>query len=182
MKKVIIPFVVLLLALTPVFSQAQTVIDNLYQKYAGKQGFTSINISPEMFQLLASMDMQDSSKTVQSAQKAMEELKGIKMLVCKPGNPAEAEAFYREIQKVVPMNGFKELMSVDSPENKVKFLADRTSNGKIKELLMIVKGDSTTMIMSLTGLLDMKTIGEISQSLHLDGMKNLQKLHDKNGK
>ena len=182
MKKVIIPFVVMLLALTPVFTQAQTVIDNLYQKYAGQKGFTSINISPEMFQMLSSMDMQDSSKKAQYAQQAMDQLKGLKMLVYKSGDPAKAQSFFNEIQKAVPAQRFKELMSIDSHDGKIKFLANQTSNGKIKELLMIAKGDSSTMIMSLTGMLDMKTIGEISKSMHMDGMKDLQKLSEKHDK
>ncbi|MBN2616583.1 MAG: DUF4252 domain-containing protein [Bacteroidales bacterium] len=182
MKKLIIPFVVMTLALMPMFTQAQTVIDNLYQKYAGKPDFTSINISPEMFQMLAQFDMNDSSKKVQAAQKAMDQLKGLKMLVYEPKDSLKAIAFYKQIEKMVPTVGFKDLMTVDSHNSKVRFLVNKAKDGKIKELLMIVGGPSQAMVMSLTGLLDMKTISEISKSMNIKGMEDLKKLNDKHEK
>lgn len=80
------------------------------------------------------------------------------------------------------MNKYTELMSVDSQDGKVKFFANQTKDGKIKELLMIVDGSHSTMIMSLTGLIDMQTIGEISKSLNMKGMSDLQKLSKNKGK
>ena len=43
---------------------------------------------------------------------------------------------------------------------------------------MIVSGSDETMIMSLTGLIDMQTISEISKSINVQGMSNLQKLKE----
>jgi hypothetical protein len=173
-------FIILLfaLALLPQMTSAQTAIDHLYEKYAGKPGFTTINISPQMFQLFAGINASDSSPDAQKALHAMKQLKALKMLVYEPKDHAKVQAFYNEIKRTVPMSRYSELMSVDGEDGKVKFLASQDKNGKIKELLMLVYGGDETMIMSLTGLIDMKTIAEISQSMNMKGMSDLQKLSE----
>jgi len=179
MNKLKFTLIVLALALAPVFANAQTAIDGLYSKYAGKANFTSINISPEMFQMLAGLNMKDSSGEAKQAQDAIKQIKGLKMLVYEPKDSLKALDFYRIIKKSIPIDGYKELMTVDGHDGKVKFLANQDRNGKIKELLMIVSGSKETMIMSLTGLIDMKTISEISKSVNIQGMSDLQKLNEK---
>lgn len=182
MRKLIITLVVAFMALTPSPTNAQSVIDGLYSKYAGKPGFTSINISPEMFQMLSGFNMNDSSKDAVQSQDVIRQLKGLKMLVYEPKDSTKVPAFYREIKKMVPTVGFKDLMTIDSHNGKLNFLAHLSRNGKIKELLMIDKGPHEAMIMSLTGLIDMKTISEISKSVNIHGMNDLQKLNKRNEK
>ena len=178
MKKLSILITLIALALLPQMTNAQTAIDNLYSKYAGKAGFTSINISPAMFRLLSGVNIKDSSEKTQKAMDAIKRLKGLKMLIYEPKDSTKVEAFYKVIKRTIPMDKYTELMSVDSQDGKVKFLANQTKDGKIKELLMIVDGSHSTMIMSLTGLIDMKTISQISKSLNMKGMSDLQKLSE----
>ncbi len=182
MKKYSIIIIMFVMALLPQMTTAQTSIDNLYLKYAGKEGFTSINISPAMFQLLSGLNIKDSSEKTQKAMDAIKRLKGLKMLIYEPKDSTKVEAFYKVIKRTIPMNKYTELMNVNSQDGKVKFLASQTRDGKIKELLMIVDGPHSTMIMSLTGLIDMQTIGEISKSLNMKGMSDLQKLSKEKGK
>jgi hypothetical protein len=182
MKKLNLLIILIALALLPQMTNAQTAIDNLYSKYAGKPGFTSINISPAMFQLLSGMNASDSSPEAQKALNAMKQLKALKMLVYKPEDSTKVPAFYQKIKRVVPMSKYTELMSVDGADGKIKFLASEYKDGKIKELLMIVDGSHSAMIMSLTGLIDIQTISEISKSLNMKGMSDLQKLSKGKGK
>ena len=177
-------FIILLMvaALLPQFTVAQTAIDHLYEKYAGKPGFTSINISPQMFQLFAGVNASDSSPEAQKALNAMKQLKGMKMLIYEPEDSTKVKAFYDEIKRTVPTDKYMELMSVNGEDGKIKFLATQDKNGKIRELLMILHGGNETMIMSLTGLIDMKTIAELTKTMNMKGMSDLQKLSDKNNK
>lgn len=179
MKKLSFLLVVVVMALMPSITKAQSAIDGLYDKYAGKDGFTSINISPEMFNMMSGFNMNDSSQKAVAAMNAIKQIKSLKMLVYEPKDSIKALEFYHVIQKMVPTNGFKDLMSINSQDSKLKFLARQDPNGKIKELLMIVHGSDETMIMSLTGLIDMKTISEISKSMNIQGMSDLQKLGNK---
>ncbi|GMT46254.1 MAG: hypothetical protein IEMM0006_2086 [bacterium] len=178
MKKYSIIIIMFVMALLPQMTSAQTAIDHLYEKYAGKTGFTSINISPAMFQLLSGVNEKDSSVKTQRVMDAIKQLKGLKVLVYEPKDSTKVEAFYEVIKRAIPMDKYTELMSVDGQDGKVKFLAHQTKDGKIKELLMIVDGSHSTMIMSLTGLIDMKTISQISKSLNMKGMSDLQKLSE----
>lgn len=182
MKKYSIIIILFVMALLPQMTTAQTSIDNLYSKYAGKAGFTSINVSPAMFQLLSGVSTKDSSPEAQKALNAMKQLKALKMLVYEPDDSTKVPAFYQEIKRVVPMSKYAELMSVNGADGKIKFLASENKDGKIKELLMIVDGPHSTMIMSLTGLIDMQTIGEISKSMNMKGMNDLQKLSEEKKK
>ncbi len=182
MKKLSFLLVMVLMALMPSVTNAQSAIDGLYEKYAGKAGFTSINISPEMFNMMSGFSMNDSSQKAVAAMDAIKQIKSLKMLVYEPKDSVKAAAFYHVIQKMVPTNGFKDLMDINSQDNKLKFLARQDPNGKIRELLMIVSGNDQTMIMSMTGMIDMKTIGEISKTMHIQGMGDLKKLSEKNQK
>lgn len=179
MKKLSVLLVIILMALMPSVSKAQSAIDGLYEKYAGKTNFTSINISPEMFNMMSGFSMNDSSQKAVAAQNAIKQIKSLKMLVYEPKDSIKALNFYHVIKRMVPTNGFKDLMTVDSHGSNLKFLARQDKNGKIHELLMIVRGSDETMIMSLTGLIDMKTISEISKSMNIQGMSDLKKLGEK---
>jgi len=104
------------------------------------------------------------------------------MLVYEPEDSTKVQVFYNEIKRTVPMNKYTELMSVNGEDGKINFLASQDKNGKIRELLMIIHGGDETMIMSLTGLIDMKTIAEISKSMNMKGMSDLQKLSEEKKK
>ncbi len=182
MKKLVILTIIASAALLPmtIMAQQKTVIDDIYNKYAGKDGFTSINISPDMFQMLASMNMGDSSKDAKEAQNAIKQLKGMKMLVYEPKDSNQVFDFYKELKNKIPSNKFKEIMTVDAQDGKVRFLVNQNKNGKIKEFLMFVSGKHESLVMSLSGSIDMKTISEIGKSVDMPGMQNLQKINDTN--
>jgi len=174
MKKLVITMAAIVFATTTALN-AQTAIDHLYQKYAGEKGFTSINISPEMFGFLSSTDMSDSSEKAQETQNVMQQLSGLKMLVYEPEG-SKNQDFLDEVKTLSKSKGYTEIMSVDSEDEIVKFLAKKGKDGKILELLMVVLDDEEAVVMSMTGDLDMKTISQISKSLDIDGMENLEKI------
>ncbi len=175
MKKIVIKIVILIAVLLPVslFAQQKTTIDGLYDKYAGKDGFTSINISSDMFAMMAGINMDDSSEDARKAQEMLKQLDGLKMLVYEPKDSGAVIDFYREIKNKIPDNKFKELMSVNSDDAKIRFLVNQDKNGKIKEFLMFVNSDGESLVMSLTGDMDMKTISEIGNAVNVPGINNL---------
>lgn len=178
MKKIVFTLAVIVYATTSAI-YAQTAIDNLYQQYAGESGFTSINISPEMFGFLSSIDMNDSSEKAKETQGVLDQLSGLKMLVYEPDSNAKTnEAFIQKVKSLSKAKGYSELMSIDSEDEKIKFLSKKGPDGKVLELLMIVVDEREAVIMSITGNLDMKSISQISKSLDIDGMENLEKIDE----
>lgn len=178
MKKIVLTLVTMAMMVATSGLLAQTTIDDLYSKYAGEKGVTSINISPEMFGMLSSWDMDDSSDNAKEAQNVMEQLSGLKMLVYEADSGQTNEALMKEVHQLSKVKGFSEMMSVDSEDEVVKFLVKKEDNGKVSEMLMIVLGDGEAVVMSMTGNLDMSTISGISKSLDIDGMENLDKLDE----
>lgn len=178
MKKLIISLLVMMFVV-PFSMNAQTAIDQLYEKYAGQKGFTSININPDMFKMLSNMDMSDSSEKAKESQNAMEKLSGLKMLVYEPEEGETNEAFMNEIRTLTKIKGYEEMMSVNENDETVKFLAKKDKNGNVSEMLMIVLEANEAVVMSMSGLLDMKTISEISKSLEIDGLENLDQIDKK---
>ena len=165
-----VAFVIMLQAVN-----AQTAIDGLYKKYAGTEGFTSINISPQMFSMMGGFDMNDSSEQAQDAQNVLEQLNGLKMLVYEPEGEVN-KSFLDEIAELSKIEGYAEMMSVDSDNEVIKFLVKKGEDGRVSEMLMIVLEEDEAVIMSMTGSLDMKSISQISKSLDIDGMEKLDEL------
>jgi hypothetical protein len=166
--------------IVPLSTNAQTAIDQLYDKYAGQKGFTSININPEMFKMLSGMDMSDSSEKARESQNAMEKLSGLKMLVFEPEEGESNEEFLQEIRTLTRIKGYEELMSVNEDDEVVKFLAKKDKDGNVSEMLMIVLEANEAVVMSMSGLLDMKTISEISKSLEIEGMEGIYEMNKDN--
>jgi hypothetical protein len=178
MKKIVLTLVTMAVIMASSGLMAQTAIDELYSKYAGKKGVTSINISPEMFGMLSSWDMEDSADKAKDAQNVMEQLTGLKMLVYEADSSQSNEELLEEVRNLSKVQGFSEMMSMDSEDEVVKFLVKKGKDGKIAEMLMIVLGEDEAVIMSMTGSLDMSTISGISKSLDIEGLENLDKIDE----
>ncbi len=179
MKTLKTKILIAVLIMLPVLLAAQTDIDRLYEKYAGKDGITSINISPEMFSFLGAVDMSDSSDDAKDVQNAIHQLSGLKMLVYENAEKKNLESFYNDIRRSIPLDDYRELMAVNDNESDVRFLAKKSSKNRVMELIMIVKGSDDVVVMSMTGDMDMNTISDIGKSLNMKGMENLDKIDDK---
>ena len=178
MKTQIVKIIVIVFLIIPLSSFAQSDFNKLYEKYAGQDGFTSINISPEMFKFLSSIDMNDSSNDAKEAQDVMQQLEGLKMLVYEKPEAKDAINFYDEIVRSMSLKSYTELMTVKDSDSDIRFLVKKSGKNSISELLMLVKGEDEVVIMSMTGDIDMNTISDISNSLDVKGMENLEKLND----
>ncbi len=176
MKTQLIKLISIVLVLLPTVVIAQSDFDKLYEKYAGTDGVTSINISPEMFGFLSSMDMSDSSKDAKETQNVLQQLQGLKMLVYENTEGKSISNFYKELKKTMSLEAYSELMTVNDSDSDIKFLIKKAGKDKISELLMIVKSTDEVLIMSMVGDLDMNTISEIGNSLDMKGMENLDKI------
>jgi DNA repair exonuclease SbcCD ATPase subunit len=156
-------------------TNAQSSFDKLYEKYSTQEGFTSVNISKELFQMFASMgDQKDTS--VREMKKVMNQLNSLKVLNCKPDSmkPGKASAFFNEATALFNNAAYKELMTVNDDGNAIRFLTKQDGNGKITELVMTVKGKEEIVVLDMTGLIDLSTVSRISKSMNIHGMDKLR--------
>jgi hypothetical protein len=148
----------------------------LYDKYGGKDGYTTVSISKELFGMFADMDSDDPD--MQEVKAMMEQLEGIKILMYETevSDDAELVKFKGEVSKL-QVEGFSELMVVKQTGEEVKFLA-RKKGDKIGELLLVINGEKEAGFITITGTIDMNTIGKLSKTMNFEGMDNLEKLNE----
>ena len=184
MKKSIIQFSVIAFVFLPFMLNAQSPMDKVYEKYAGQDGFTSVNISKDLFQMFTNMDTVDKSADSKEIKELIQQLSGLKILTFTGDSTrtAKRDATYNEFNALFPSPVYKEIMSVKEKNNDVRFLTKQEKNGKISEMVMLQKGGCTTVVLSLTGSIDLKNISKLSKSLNIKGLENLYHMKEKNKK
>jgi hypothetical protein len=179
MKTNLLTVVLAILITIPLISLGQThTIDKLYEKYAGKEGFTSINISSEMFKLAASLGAASDPSSKNEINDIVNQIKGMKILIYNQAmDGLDREAFKKELRQSIQTKDFSELMSISEQHSNVKFLTKSGTDSKIRELVMVAEDGKEIVVMSFTGLIDLETIGKISKTMNMQGMDKLDKLN-----
>ena len=173
MKRIIIPVILIMLSF---MANAQTsAVDQLFAKYADKDGFTTVSISKAMFSLFAS-----EQETKDEFNKAVKGLESIRILA--PDSAIQAQMkgklnFYNEISKSLPLSQYEELMSVKEKDQVFKMLI-RKKGSVITEFLMIGGGKDNVLI-CITGNIDLKSISKLSKAMNIEGMENIDKVDKK---
>ena len=170
MKKIILNC---LLFLIPLFSIAQnTPVDKLFEKYSGKEGFTSVYITSYMFSMFSEMETEDPE-----FDQLVKNLTGIKILATDETYSGNVN-FYTEIIDKIPLSEYKELMVVKEKDQDVKFLVNE-KDGKIIELLLIAGGKNENALISIQGNIDLKNISKLSKSMQIEGLEHLEEIEEK---
>jgi hypothetical protein len=155
-------------------ARSQSVIDKLYDKYSGTEGYTSVYISKYMFDMFRNKDA--TPKEQDDFANVIGKLNCIKILATDE-NAATPPAvdLYQELMKLVPSPEYKEIMVVKDKDSNVKFYA-REVNNKVVELLLVVGGKTENALISIQGDIDMKNISKLGSAMHIEGMENLEKM------
>jgi len=164
MKKVI--FVLIICGLTHLLYGQTDPVNEVFNKYAGAQGFTTVNISSDMLKMVAKMDPQD--KDMQFISK-LDEIKILTQETITAGY--EDLNLYEEVYNKLDKSLYKELMVVREKDKHVNMLV-REDNGIISEFLLIVSGNDENVLISIKGEIELSKLDELSGSIDL-------KHHDK---
>jgi len=166
MKKVLLSIVLIAGIMT---MSAQTPVDKIFNKYAGKDGYTTVVINSFMFKLLASIETDDPE--YEEFKKASSGIESIRILTQDGGT---SKSFGKELLEILPRSEYEELMVVKESDEEVLFLA-REEDGNITEFLLIVSGDDgDDALIVFTGNIDLESIASISSGLNLPAMENLE--------
>jgi hypothetical protein len=161
--------VVVLFALT--VTNAQSPADELFDKYSGKEGYTTVYISKYMFDLFSNIESTDPE--AKEMNEVINKLTGIKILASEKKD--ENVNFLKEMKKKISSGGYKELMIIKEEDQDVQFLV-RENEGKIAELLLIVSGEGENVLMSIQGDIDMKHISKLAKAMNIEGMEKLENI------
>jgi len=166
MKKLVLIFILSVVSLAA-FCQ-RSPVDDLFDKYNGKEGFTSVYISSKMFSLLARIDSEDKE-----FQNLVSRIKSIKILsIDSATNISVGINFCNELLRKLNASGFEDLMTVKEDDGEVRFMIHEI-NGKIAELVMITGGHGSSIV-SISGDLDLNSIAKISDKMDIEGLEGLE--------
>jgi len=155
--------------------EAQTsAVDEMFNKYSEREGFTLISISSKMFSLLAGKGTNTSED-----RSFINRLKSIRILSVEDSMLNENINFYDELSRKLNFGIYEELMVVREGKDMTKFLI-RQNGDIISELLMITGGPGDNTLISIKGDLDLKTISDISKKSGIEELKTLDNIEKKN--
>jgi hypothetical protein len=154
---------------------AQSIMDKLFDKYSGTEGYTSVYISKYMFDMFRSENVVNKTDE-ENMNQVISKLTGIKILVTDddPATPAPVN-LYNEIMKIIPSSPYKEIMVVKEKDQNIKFYI-RENGNRVAELLMVIGGNDENVLISIQGDIDMKNISKLAKGMNIDGMENLEKM------
>ena len=144
-------------------------VDELFERYDGKDGFTSVYISSKMFSLLARLDTED-----EEFQNLVTRIKSIRILSIDSAQNVSGLNFSSELLPKLNRTGFEELMTVREEDGEVRFMI-REVGGRIAELVMVTGGRGSSVV-SIRGDLDLKTIASLSDSMGIEELEGLEKV------
>jgi hypothetical protein len=148
-------------------------IDEMFDKYSKKEGFTVVLISSKMFSMLASLDTEKND-----ADNVMSRLKSIRVLSVEDSLLNKSINFYTELSKKSAFSVYEELMVVKEGPDITKFLI-KPNGEKISELLVITGGPGGNSLISIKGDLNLKNISDISKGTGIKELKSLDKIEKK---
>ena len=173
MKKLTI---ILALLMAPVLVSAQ----NQFDSFEDENDVTSVIVTKNMFKLLSKMDLDSQDPEAKEYLAMVDNLDNIKVFTTE--NPTVASKMDASVAKYVASSkGLGELMRVKDDGKNIKFYSKEGKNENfVSELLMHMNGNidgkKMTVIMSITGNIDLKQISKLTAELNVPGSEELKNI------
>ncbi|MFC0604159.1 DUF4252 domain-containing protein [Winogradskyella pulchriflava] len=189
MKKVILIIAVMLTSMTS-FSQS------VFDKFEDLEGVTSVILNQKMFKMLATMGVDIDDPEAKEYVEMAKSITGFKVFTT--GDEKISADMNATVTKYLKSSELEELMRIKDGEQTVKFyVKEGKDENHVKELLMFITGlkaltdgeieingkkrEFETVIMTLTGDIDLRQISKIANQIDMPGGEQLKKVDkDKN--
>ena len=169
MKRILF-FLIIALPVTGFAQESQ--IDDFFEKYSGKEGYTTIIFTKEMFELYSNSGNSTQDK---DSDNVPGEITSMKMLTVN-SETKRSESFNKELQSILPQNKYKKLMEIKEADSNITFLIRQEGN-RIKEFIMTIEGTSPLLIY-IKGDMDLDQLSKLSDSMDIEGFDKLDKINE----
>ncbi|MBT8304552.1 MAG: DUF4252 domain-containing protein [Bacteroidia bacterium] len=188
MKKLVI---VLAVILAPMLSFGQSMFD----KYEDMDEVASIIVNSKMFQMLATIDVDLDDPEAQEYFDMVKKIDNFKVMTT--GDEGISANMKADVNKYLKNANLEELMRIKDGDQNVKFYVREGKDANhVKELLMFITGlkeamkdndvtingkkrEFETVLLSLTGDIDLRQVSKITQKMDIKGGEHLDKVGDK---
>lgn len=175
MKKQLFLLPVFLLAMFHNIDAQNDGITRFFKQYEDDERFTTVFVSPKMFQMVAKIETDDEDWN--KVREVVKDLGGLRVLHA--DSIADGVAMYKSALSKVPQNEYSELLTVRDGKENVRIWIKDTGN-IIEELLLLVGSPNEFTMLSFTGKIDLDKISSLSKTLDIDGVQYLDKVKTKN--
>jgi hypothetical protein len=135
MKKVLL---LIVLTITGTLAFAQKSIDNLFDKYAGKDGFTTVTINGSLLKLAHLFGENDDEDALPV------HITEIRILA-QENEHIKVDNFYNAVIEDIDLKNYDEFMRVKKSDQDLRMLV-RSDGNKFKEFLLIAGGEDNAVI------------------------------------
>jgi hypothetical protein len=129
-----------ILSITFTFVYGQKSIDALFEKYAGRDGFTTVSINGDLLEFAKCFDIDDDADD----NSLSANITDIRILT-QEDKELHVENFYDVVIKDIDLNKYEEFMRVKESDQDMRILVRREGK-KFREFLLISGGESNTLI------------------------------------
>ncbi|SHI96391.1 DUF4252 domain-containing protein [Pseudozobellia thermophila] len=170
MKKILF---VMLMAAMPVVGTSQS----LFDKYEDLDNVSAVVVNKSMFNLLTKIDVEVDDPEAQDFMDIAKSLNNLKVFITE--DRAVAADMKVSVEKYLKSSNLEELMRVKDKDANVKFyIRSGKDDDHVSELLMFVTGIQNadidvngrkleTVLLSLTGDIDLNKIGSLTKKMNL---------------
>ena len=191
MKKVTLIIAVMLMSVSG-FSQS------VFDKFEDLDGVMSVILNQKMFKMLATMGMDINDPEAKEYVNMAKNITGFKVFTT--GDEKIASDMKATVESYLKSSSLEELMRIKDGDQTVNFyVKEGKDENHVKELLMIVSGlkemtkgqdieingkkrDFETIVMTLTGDIDLRQISKITNQMNFPGGEQLKKAGEKKNK
>lgn len=163
MKKVAI-FTMFMMTIT--IASGQKSIDNLFEKYAGKDGFTTVTINGNLLKLMGNSDREDKDSDLPAS---ITEIR----ILAQEDKDMKVDNFYDMVIKDIDLGSYEEFMRVKDSDQNLRMLV-KTEGKRFREFLLIVGGKDNAIIQIKGDMSfdEAKRFSDDAKKDHLDILKD----------
>lgn len=168
-KKIVLIVAFFCAAIINVSAQREK-LDELFNRYQDSEGVTSIKISKPMFSMLNKLNLDDGE--LDQIKPLLSKINGLQMLIIEKPNGSVVEGknlksglnysgIQTDIASILKSLKYEELMSVNSKDNKIKFLSAGAKDGILDDLLLNISSEDNLVLMMLDGKISMDDVNKL---------------------
>ena len=162
MKKLLLIFALLFSYFSQVNAQKDK-LDQLFEKYQETEGVTSIKIAKPMFNMLNKLNIADDE--LAQIKPLLSKINGLKILIIEKSDNEKQQSQFQKLQADISSSikamKYEELITVNSKDNKIKFLSSDATNGILDNLLLNINAEGNTVLMMLDGKISMDDVNNL---------------------
>jgi hypothetical protein len=151
MKRILLLFV-FMAALQLTYGQKS--IDNLFQKYSDKDGFTSVILSGNLLKMVSDHDNDFPSGIIEMR------------ILTQEDKSIDAGNFYDMVMNDINRKDYEEFMSVKESGQDLKILV-RAQGDRIQEFLLVGGGEDNVLI-QVKGDMNLSDVNRFSEKIHTE--------------